>query len=69
MSYNTPESIDRLTQEIELAKKEFEFLVACKESGQPYGKHLDPLLEDSLAHLVDRCEELIFIFDDYIKKE
>ena len=69
MQYNTPEAIEYLVKELEQATDEFDFLVSCKESGQPYGKHLDPLLVDSLAHLVDKCEELIIKFDDYIEKE
>lgn len=70
MEYFTPEAIDPITQTIERVIEDFEFLMICKQvDGQPYGKLLDPLLEDSLAHLVDKCEELTDKFDRYIKKE
>jgi len=69
MKYYLPSRIEKLNNELNLAYEDFEFLITCKEVGQPCGKHLDPLLEDELVHLADTCIKFNELFDSYIKAE
>ena len=69
MKYITPEAVEQLVKELDEALEDFIFLETCKESGQPYGKYLDTLLEDSIVHLADKCEEYNDKFNNYIKNK
>ena len=69
MKYYTPERVEKLVTELEKVIDDFSFLDTCKESGHQCGKYLDTLLEDSLAHLADKCEIFIDDFDFYLKNK
>lgn len=69
MKYHKPEAVEKLVKELTSALDDFFYLECCKDSGQPDGKYLDTLLEDSIVHLADKCEEYNDYFNDYLKRK
>jgi hypothetical protein len=66
IKYYTAESVKELTTELEKAKDTFSFLISCKNSNQPFGEHLNTLLEDEITKLADVCEQFNELFNDYL---